>query len=95
MSDDTECPYCGAGVEICHDDGQGYAEDVLHHQECPSCEKTFAFYTYVSFSYSPRKADCLNGSPHNYRTRWTAPDGSRHVECTVCGEERRLPKEGA
>src|SRR5574343_1945308 len=26
MSHDTECPYCGAGVDICHDDGYGEVE---------------------------------------------------------------------
>jgi len=29
---DVECPYCGADVEINHDDGYGYTEDCLHEQ---------------------------------------------------------------
>lgn len=32
MSNDVECPYCGAEQEINHDDGQGYDEGVLHRQ---------------------------------------------------------------
>jgi len=28
MSRGTECPYCGEGVEINHDDGYGYNEEI-------------------------------------------------------------------
>lgn len=31
----VECPYCGAGQEICHDE--------VHEQECDECAKTFVF----------------------------------------------------
>ena len=58
---DLECPYCEAGNEVCHDDGQGYAEDENHEMACNSCEKNFTFQTTISFNYAPRKADCLNG----------------------------------
>jgi len=34
MIETVNCPYCGAEQEICHDDGYGYEEDVLHQQEC-------------------------------------------------------------
>ena len=49
---DCKCPYCGNDVEICHYDGYGYAEDEMHQQECPHCEKTFAFTTMIHFTYS-------------------------------------------
>ena len=49
---DCKCPYCGNDVEICHDDGYGYAEEETHQQGCPHCEKTFAFTTMIHFTYS-------------------------------------------
>ena len=62
--DDVECPYCGAGQDICHDDGYGYEEDMLHEQQCPECEKYFTFTTTIIFYYTSQKADCLNGGEH-------------------------------
>jgi len=60
MGRDAECPYCGAGIEICHDDGYGYEEGVKHNQECGKCGKTFVFETSIWFNYDTEKADCLN-----------------------------------
>jgi transposase-like protein len=34
---DINCPYCGAGNDINHDDGFGYAEDIRHEMQCASC----------------------------------------------------------
>jgi len=45
---DVTCPYCGHQFDICHDDGHGYAEDRLHEDTCPQCEKNFVFTSYVS-----------------------------------------------
>ena len=64
---DIECPYCDAQNEVCHDDGQGYDEGTAHEMTCGDCGKNFVFYTQISFDYSPKKADCLNGSPHRFR----------------------------
>lgn len=62
---DVECPYCNAELEICHDDGFGYTEDVAHEMRCWKCDKNFVFRTSISFYYHPSKADCLNGEPHD------------------------------
>ena len=35
---DIECPYCGKGQDVCHDDGFGNAEDVAHVFAPPSSE---------------------------------------------------------
>lgn len=87
---DTECPYCGKDIDICHDDGAGYAEDEQHQQECEHCEKTFVFTTYVSYIYDATKADCLNGSEHKMaevtHTPRSWPDWKR---CETCGHEER------
>ena len=63
---DIKCPYCDAGNDVCHDDGQGYDEDVKHEMECHACGKSFVFTTAISLHYSPSKADCLNGAPHDF-----------------------------
>jgi hypothetical protein len=87
---DINCPYCGAELEICHDDGVGYEENEIHQQQCSHCEKNFAFTTTISYSYDGEKADCLNGGDHkwekvkSYPNYW--PDRKR---CRVCGEEIR------
>ena len=91
MSKDTNCPYCGADVEINHDDGYGYSEDDLHQQECGDCGKTFTYTTVIHFSYSPRKADCLNGGEHDYHKTATYPPEFARLRCKTCGDERPLP----
>lgn len=84
------CPYCGKGLEICHDDGFGYEEGVKHHQECPHCEKVFVFETFISFYYEPQKSDCLNDGKHNYEKTTTFPEEFSEMECTTCGDRREL-----
>ena len=58
---DIECPYCGYEMEVCHDDGFGYEEGVPHEMECSECEKSFAFYTTISFDYEAIETPCKNG----------------------------------
>ncbi len=65
MSNDVNCPYCGADVEINHDDGYGREEDRKHEQTCHQCDKTFVFTTMISFRYDAEKAPCLNGEAHD------------------------------
>jgi len=85
---DLNCPYCGEGQEINHDDGYGYTEGERHHQTCWKCDKVFAYETSISFHYEAEKADCLNGSEHQFEpvvhfpTYW--PDRKR---CKACGHE--------
>lgn len=90
---DIECPYCGEGVEICHDDGQGYEEDRLHEQECEHCDKCFVFTTCIHFSYDAKKADCLNGEPHNYKPTHTYPVEFTRMNCKTCDEHRSCTDE--
>lgn len=68
---DIECPECGYGQQIDHDDGYGYEEGVLHEQECPECEKTFVFTTSISFYYEAHKAPCLNGASHRTEVKFS------------------------
>ncbi len=90
MSKDTECPYCGSDVEINHDDGYGYSEDDQHQQECGACGKVFVYATSIHFSYSTSKAECLNGSEHQYEKTKTIPEEYARLRCADCGHEKPL-----
>lgn len=91
MNCDVDCPYCGAGQEICHDDGQGYEEDVKHEQECSDCDKTFIFTTDISFSYDAERADCLNGDKHRWYRTNTYPRKCARLQCSICDTEKPCP----
>jgi len=91
MSKDIECPYCGADVEINHDDGYGYEEDGNYEQECPACEKVFAYTTLIAVHHRAWKADCLNGAPHQYKKTATYPPEFARMRCVDCGCETALP----
>ena len=86
---DTNCPYCDAEIEICHDDGYGYAEDRKHEQQCHECEKRFTFYTNVRFYYEPLKADCLNGADHQWEMSSTYPIKYSKWQCKDCDAEKK------
>lgn len=87
---DIDCPYCGDWSEVCHDAGRGYAEDEAHEMTCESCEKAFVFFTALHFTYDSRKADCLNGAPHNYERTSTYPRKYARMRCKDCEHERAL-----
>jgi len=85
---DIQCPYCKSGLDIDHDDGQGYEEDTTHQQRCDMCDKTFVFTTSVNYTYYPEKADCLNGGEHRYIATHTYPIEYTKMRCEYCDEER-------
>lgn len=87
---DLECPYCEHEQDINHDDGFGYAEGVKHQMDCYKCGKTFVFETSISFYYEPEKADCLNGSEHEYRLNSAFPNCFSTMQCSACGDIRNL-----
>jgi hypothetical protein len=90
---DINCPYCNAEQDINHDDGYGYEEGSTHQQECGSCGKTFVYTTSISFYYEVYKADCLNGSEHDYEPTHTHPKRFTMMRCTICDDERKPTKE--
>ena len=99
MSQDVECPYCEEWLEVCHDDGFGYEEDVMHEMECHHCGKKFTFQTHISFDYYSEKADCLNGGEHDFtdwRRLWTDEETGEETgeevmnrNCRTCEEKER------
>jgi hypothetical protein len=91
-SSDVECPYCGAGLEINHDDGRGYDESVLHQQECSECDRVFVFTASISYSYDAQKADCLNDGEHEYELTRTYPRRYAKLRCKHCDDEQQLPE---
>jgi len=86
---DIDCPFCNKGVEINHDDGAGYEEDVMHEQQCPHCEKVFGFLTSILYCYEARRTWCLNGEPHKYRSTHTIPIQRTKMECSRCWKRRK------
>lgn len=90
---DLECPYCEKELDINHDDGFGYEEDIKHEMECPYCEKRFVFTTSISYYYEPEKADCLNDGNHNYELTHTYPKEFSKMRCSMCGDEREMTDE--
>lgn len=84
MTNDMECPYCGAEQEVCHDDGQGYDESQKHEHTCSECDKTFVFETTISYHYEPFKADCLNGGEHKLKFRQSWPAKFSRMCCEDC-----------
>ena len=88
-----ECPYCGAEIEICHDDGYGYDEGEKYEQECHVCDKTFVYTTSICVYYELFKADCLNGGQHHYEKTITYPPEFAQLECKICGCRKPLIKE--
>lgn len=86
MSADIQCPYCKADQEICHDDGMGYDEEVMHDQECSKCEKVFGFHTSIIYYYEPFQVCCFNGEDHKWKSSPTIPPyyPDRKM-CTECG----------
>lgn len=89
---DAKCPYCNREIEIIHDDGYGYEENILHEQQCCHCDKTFTYRTQIMIYYETQKAPCLNGSKHNYKPTITYPLKYTTMECIACGETRRPTK---
>lgn len=90
MGRDIECPYCGAGQNIDHDDGAGYSEGEKHQHTCRACDKVFVFETSVSFSYEVAAAECLNDAPHEWEITRTWPKHAARWRCVHCDEEKHL-----
>ena len=87
---DLECPYCGAGLEVNHDDGRGYDEDTAHKMTCTECKKSFVFHTTIIYDYNAYKADCLNGFEHTWMLTKTFPREVSQMCCAICDEHREL-----
>ncbi len=90
MSKDVECPYCGADNEICHDDGYGYDEGVLYHQQCSKCDRTFAYETSIEISHEAFAAPCIDDGNHKWEETHTIPRCFRKLRCLDCGEEKEI-----
>jgi hypothetical protein len=80
---DIECPYCGHEQDVCRDDF-GYEEDKRHEVECEECEKRFVFTVFVTHTFRPAKADCLNGGEHQWKMSSTIPRRFSRWCCTTC-----------
>jgi len=85
---DIACPYCDHVFQIdtCEHDLQDESEG---EETCPECRKNFAFTASIHWYFASRKADCLNGSPHNF-TPWDivntvhTASGVIYIEVRIC-----------
>lgn len=94
MKDGINCPYCDTEQEINHDDGIGYTEDEAYTQKCVKCEKTFVYYTSISFYYKSFKAPCQNDGEHNWKVNTGYPSVylSNFHTCTYCEKGELINK---
>ena len=88
---DIQCPYCNAGQEVCHDDGQGYDEDKRHEMQCGECKMYFVFTTHIIFDYEPAIAPCLNGERHDLAESSAYPRRYTKMQCADCDHSEALP----
>lgn len=89
MYNDVECPYCGEGNEINHDDGYGYKEGEVYIQTCLNCDKIFTYTTSISFYYDAQQAPCQNGEDHDYKPMKGYPEEyyAGRQRCSWCDKE--------
>lgn len=90
---DLNCPYCGAELDVNHEDGQNYEQDIKHEMQCPQCDRYFVFRTTILFCYDAERADCLNGDNHDWQPTHTYPKEFTQMQCKICGERRDPTKE--
>ena len=86
--DIVECPYCKEDVELNHDDGAHYNENEMEQERCEGCDKYFMVSGSVSWDYEGYKADCQNGTEHDYKITNTFPIKYSRMCCSMCEEER-------
>lgn len=86
MSKDLECPYCEKWQEPSPDNRD---VDVPYEHECEFCEKNFQYTIEYTASYDSSKADCLNGSPHDYQEIRGFPKEyfANKRRCSMCDDE--------
>jgi hypothetical protein len=90
---DLNCPYCGEGLDVNHDDGFGYDEDAKNEMGCDKCGAYFVFRVIITYDYIPEKADCLNDGNHDFKPTVTYPKECTRMECTMCDKTRELTDE--
>ena len=91
----TNCPYCGASQKVFSGDID-YSEDMNNEHECCECGKNFIINVRISYRLESRKADCLNGAPHDMEVRITTSRAGRgrsvrKLACKVCDYETWQP----
>lgn len=89
-----ECPYCGAAVDLHHE--EAYDESETYEKTCGKCGKTFAYTLCISVHYNVFQADCLNGAEHNFVPAPSYPQiHPDRKQCKDCGlvENGEIDKE--
>lgn len=87
---DVECPECGHEHDIKIDGWSDVQEDNIYDNTCPSCNKIYCYSFSVVRNYEAHKADCQNGSDHDWKPMKIYPlhwPDARY--CRDCGLEDR------
>ena len=79
-TDELVCPYCGNQFQDCFE-----LPECCDDVECGECGKHFTYETYVTRTFTSKKADCLNGSPHEWREP-RVYDKYTVKYCRACGK---------
>lgn len=96
MYNEITCPYCDFGYDLCHDDGAFYHDGESEKEQCPKCEKYFMVTSHLSWDFSSEKADCLNGSEHDWQPQSGYPREFffGRFTCSQCEEQECRDEEG-
>jgi hypothetical protein len=102
MSDkEVTCPYCNEDFDVCTDDGAHYKDGESESEQCPNCDKYVMIYSSCSWYREASKADCLNGSDHEWSEWFKLWDGEQLKSedrtgqvferryCNTCDEEQK------
>lgn len=82
---ELECPYCKCLTEVELERDWATTKNDPHEAKCCHCHKNFVFHTEFVLTLHPKKADCLNGSPHQFAEWLGLPHGYEKKECKDCG----------
>ena len=86
---DLQCPYCDEEIEITN---EGYEQDEQVEMDCPYCERSYIMTVQYDVSYTPYKADCLNGEPHDWKEIHGSPREYfiNKRRCSICSREKEV-----
>ena len=94
MNTTLTCPYCHKGMKVSPDTDIGDKDDEVYKQQCPHCNNTFTFRTWVERHFISHTASCLNpNGAHEWKLEKRVPTVKSEMVCTICHDKRALTYE--
>lgn len=83
------CPYCD---ETCEPSPDSNEPNVTYEHECEHCGKNFVYTLEYYAHYSESRADCLNGSEHDWQDikGWPPEHFTGKQRCSNCDKRREV-----